>query len=132
MKTLFSKLLVIASILTMALSMTQSPMALAQTAADVCEGLALTGEGGCVGREAREAADQRVSAVIRAIINILSIVVGVLAVIFIIIGGLKYVTSSGDTNNTQSAKNTILYALVGLVIVVLAQVLVRFVLSRVA
>lgn len=131
MKTLFGKLLVIASILTIMLSVAQTSVAMAQTTQDVCEGLALTGGGGC-GPDAEAEADRRVATVIQAIINILSLVVGVLAVIFIIIGGLKYITSSGDANNTQSAKNTILFALVGLVIVALAQVLVRFVLGRLA
>ena len=66
---------------------------------------------------------------ITSIINILSLIVGVIAVIFIIIGGLKYITSGGDSNNVTSAKNTILYAIVGLIIVALAQIVVRFVLS---
>jgi len=66
---------------------------------------------------------------ITTIINILSLIVGIIAVIFIIIGGLKYITSGGDSNNVTSAKNTILYAIVGLIIVALAQVIVRFVLN---
>jgi amino acid transporter len=63
-------------------------------------------------------------------INAFSIVVGVIAVIMIIVGGVKYITSSGDSNSVNSAKNTILYALVGLVVVALAQVIVRFVLHK--
>lgn len=62
-------------------------------------------------------------------INVFSWVVGVAAVIMIIIGGLKYITSSGDSNNITSAKNTILYAIIGLVIVALAQFIVKFVLN---
>lgn len=62
-------------------------------------------------------------------INIFSWVVGVAAVIMIIIGGLKYITSSGDSNNITSAKNTILYAIIGLIIVALAQFIVKFVLN---
>lgn len=68
--------------------------------------------------------------ILAVVINILSIIVGVAAVIMIIIGGFNYVTSSGESSNTASAKNTIIYALVGLVIVVLAQVLVHFVLTK--
>jgi hypothetical protein len=48
----------------------------------------------------------------------------------IIIGGLKYITSSGDSNNITSAKNTILYAIIGLVVVALAQFIVKFVLGK--
>jgi hypothetical protein len=49
----------------------------------------------------------------------------------IIVGGLKYITSGGDSGNVSGAKNTILYAIVGLVVVALAQIIVRFVLTRV-
>jgi cytochrome bd-type quinol oxidase subunit 2 len=69
---------------------------------------------------------------IRWVVNILSVVVGVAAVIMVIIGGFKFITSSGDSNNIASARNTILYAIIGLVIVVLAQVLVHFVLNKTA
>ncbi len=49
----------------------------------------------------------------------------------IIIGGLKYITSAGESSNVTSAKNTIMYAIIGLVIVALAQFIVRFVFERV-
>ncbi len=65
------------------------------------------------------------------IINIFSAVVGVIAVIMIIVGGLKYITSGGDSGNITGAKNTIIFALVGLVVVALAQVIVHFVLSNI-
>lgn len=73
---------------------------------------------------------QRLDGLIKTIINVLSIVVGVVAVIMIIFGGLKYITSGGDSSNVSSAKNTIIYAIVGLVIVALAQFIVRFVLEK--
>lgn len=75
-------------------------------------------------------AEATVNTIIEDVVNIFSIVVGVVAVIMIIIGGLKYITSSGDSGNVTSAKNTILYAIIGLIIVALAQVIVRFVLNR--
>lgn len=99
---------------------------------DVCEGLELTGA------DCKQAVDGEgnalgptVQSTIALVINVLSVIVGVAAVIMIIIGGLKYITSTGDSSNVQSAKNTILYAIIGLVIVALAQVIVRFVLNRV-
>lgn len=73
---------------------------------------------------------ERINDLITTVINIFSIVVGVVAVIMIIIGGLKYITSSGDSNNVTSAKNTILYAIIGLVVVALAQFIVKFVLQK--
>jgi cytochrome bd-type quinol oxidase subunit 2 len=99
----------------------------AQTPKDeVCKGVVLTG-GNCDPANASSS----VETVIKTVINLLSLIVGIVAVIMIIIGGLKYITSSGDSNNVTSAKNTILYAVIGLVIVVLAQVIVRFVLDKV-
>ncbi len=76
-------------------------------------------------------ASGKVNDLIHLIINIFSLIVGVIAVIMIIVGGLKYITSSGDSNNVSAAKNTILYAIIGLIVVALAQVIVRFVLTKV-
>lgn len=72
------------------------------------------------------------SGLLKSVIQILSVIVGAVAVIMVIVGGLRYVTSGGEASNTGAAKNTIMYALIGLVIVALAQVLVHFVLNRVA
>ena len=73
----------------------------------------------------------QINKIIRTIINLLSVIVGVVAVIMIIVGGLRYITSGGSDTGVTSAKNTILYAIIGLIIVALAQVLVRFVLRQV-
>ncbi len=72
-----------------------------------------------------------VDKVLRFALNTLSIAAGIVAVVMIIVGGFKYMTSQGDANQTAAAKNTILYAVVGVIIAVLAQVIVHFVLSRV-
>ena len=72
----------------------------------------------------------QINKVIRTIINLLSVIVGVVAVIMIVIGGLRYITSGGSDTGVTSAKNTILYAIIGLVIVALSQFIVRFVLSK--
>ena len=56
--------------------------------------------------------------------------VGAVSVIMIIIGGFKYVTSNGDASSTKSAKDTVMYALIGLLLVGFAQTLVRFVWSN--
>lgn len=75
-------------------------------------------------------APSRVSHLITVIINILSAVVGIIAVIMIIIAGLRYITSGGKQESVTGAKNTILYAVIGLVIVALAQLIVHFVLNK--
>ena len=54
-------------------------------------------------------------------------VAGVVAAIFLVIGGWGYITSSGDSGKLQKAKTTIMYALIGLVIVALAEVLTAFI-----
>ncbi len=77
-----------------------------------------------------EGTEDRVNSLITQIINVFSVIVGIIAVIMIIWGGLKYITSGGDSGNVTGAKNTILYALIGLIIVALAQFIVRFVLSK--
>jgi hypothetical protein len=75
-------------------------------------------------------ATDNVNDLVTDIINIFSVVVGIVAVIMIIIGGFRYIVSGGDSGNVTNAKNTILYALIGLVIVALAQFIVRFVLGK--
>ncbi len=91
---------------------------------DACAGLQqLDGSSDCGG------GDTGVNKLVSSIINILSILIGVVAVIMIIVGGLKYVTASGDPANITSAKNTLLYALIGLFIASIAQFLVHYVLS---
>lgn len=101
----------------------------AQSKVDICKGVGLAGgTNDC----SEPATGPTVNSTVKLVVSILSFIVGVLAVIMIIIGGLKYVTSSGDANNITSAKNTILYAVIGLVVAVLAQVIVRFVLNQAA
>lgn len=71
-----------------------------------------------------------INSLVKTAVNLLSAIVGIVAVIMIIIGGFRYVTSGGNDTSVTSAKNTILYAIIGLVVVALAQVLVRFTLSK--
>lgn len=68
---------------------------------------------------------------IAKIVNILSVVTGAVAVIMLIYGGFRYVTSAGNDAGVQAAKNTILYAIIGLIIVALAQLIVKFVLNNI-
>src|SRR3989344_5373731 len=79
---------------------------------------------------ATKGSEGRFQIILTDIINIFSIIVGIVAVVMIIFGGFKYITSAGNQENIKSARNTIIYALVGLIIVALAQVIVRFVLRE--
>lgn len=64
------------------------------------------------------------------IVQTLVYITGAVAVIMVMVGGFKYMLSNGDSNGIQSAKNTILYALVGLVVAVSGQMIVSFVIAR--
>ncbi len=63
-------------------------------------------------------------------VNTLLFIVGVASVIMIIIGGLRYVFSGGDPKNTTAAKDTILYAVIGVVVAALAYAIVNFVIIQ--
>lgn len=65
----------------------------------------------------------------QTIVNIMLFIVGAVAVIMLIIGGIRYVTSAGDQTRVTGAKDTILYAVVGIVVAVLAYAVVNFVLG---
>jgi hypothetical protein len=95
----------------------------AQTSADqVCAGIATASGTGCNG------SNTTLNKVVAAGVNILSVAIGITAVVMIMVAGFKYITAGGDAGSISSAKNTIIYAIVGLVIVALAQSIVRFVL----
>jgi archaellum component FlaF (FlaF/FlaG flagellin family) len=64
--------------------------------------------------------------IVTLIINIMLFLVGILCVIMIIFGGIRYVTSTGDKGRVDGAKNTIVYAVVGLVIAIVAYALVNW------
>lgn len=80
--------------------------------------------------DAYSTATTSLESTLERIINIVTIIVGIIAVIVIIINGLRMITSNGDSNNITAARNGVIYALVGLVIVALAQLIVRFVVSK--
>lgn len=67
--------------------------------------------------------------IFRTITNVLLFIIGAISVIMLIIGGIRYVVSGGDSSAITSAKNTILYAIVGIVVALLAYALVNFVLT---
>ena len=96
------------------------------TSADQLQG----GVDAAAGQSGSNDAVSTVNNTITTVINVLSVLVGIIAVIMIIVGGYRYITSGGDSTKVTSAKNTLLYAIIGLVIVALAQVIAQFVLSK--
>lgn len=91
--------------------------------AKICEGL-----GGCD----PVAGEQTVPGIVQTAVDLLSWVVGIAAVFVVIFGGFRYITAAGDSSKISSAKDTILYALIGIAVVAMAQILVRFVIGEVS
>jgi hypothetical protein len=67
---------------------------------------------------------------VKIVINILLTVLGMIAVIMIVVGGIRYTTSNGNASQVKEAKDTILYAVVGLVVAIMSFSIVNFVLGR--
>jgi len=102
-----------------------------------CQGGSINAAGACVDASgavvdaSRCKAESSFNKLVTTIINVFSVIVGIIAVIMIIVGGFKFITSGGDSGKVTSARNTIIYAIIGLIIVALAQTIARFVLSSV-
>jgi hypothetical protein len=90
------------------------------------------GETGCTTGTGTGSVTSGLKTIATQVVNIFSIVVGVISVIMIIYGGFRYITSGGDSGRVGNAKNTLIYAIIGLIIVALAQLIVHYVLSTAA
>ena len=120
--SLFAAILLAVSFLAVPVTLQAAPIN------DACEGLNLANP--TTGACDRATADSGFKGIITVIINVLTVVVGAVSVVMIIIGGFRYVVSNGDSNSMAGAKNTILYAVVGLIVALLAQLIVSFVLTK--
>lgn len=76
------------------------------------------------------ASDGPIQQIIKTTINLFAFFGGMIAVFYVIYGGFKYVTSSGNAEKASTGRQTIFYALIGLVLIVVAQQLVLFVISK--
>lgn len=72
-----------------------------------------------------------VTETLQSIINMLLFIAGVIAVLIIVVSGFRFVTSNGDAGSVSKAKNTIIYALIGLVVAVMAYAIVNFILGNI-
>ena len=98
----------------------------ADSKSDVCTGIGLAGSGGTCGDQGVQ-----LGSVIKTALNIFSVVIGLLAVVMIMVAGLRFITAGGESGKVAGARSAILYAIIGLVIVVFAQAVVFFVLKNV-
>lgn len=81
--------------------------------------------------DASEFAKTDLMTTVNTIINVIIGLVGFIAVVVLIIGGINFITSQGDTGKVTKARNTILYGVVGLVVALLAFAIVNFVLGSI-
>lgn len=72
-----------------------------------------------------------VNGVFTKITNTILYAVGIISVIMLIYGGLRYITSGGDSKKVTDAKNTIMYAIIGLIIAILSYAIVNFVINAI-
>jgi hypothetical protein len=106
-----------------------SPSGLVSAQASLaCDGLSPNQTGG----DCTSAPDNApaVDSVLSDALDFLSLVAGGIAVLMMIIAGVKFATSQGDSGKVTSAKNTVVYAIIGLLIAALAQTIIYFVLDN--
>lgn len=90
-----------------------------------CEGLGGTWNGAC-----SVANQPSIDGVVLRVIQLMSAIAGVVAVIMIVISGFRFITANGDSSTVAAARRTLIYALVGLVVVAISQTIVWFILRR--
>ncbi len=69
---------------------------------------------------------------VNLIVNLISAIAAFVAVVIIIISGIQFINSGGDSKKVSQAKDTILYAAIGLIVIVLARIIIGFVLQKVS
>lgn len=132
-KRLIASVSVLGLFVVPAIAIGGAPVAFA--AAGDCSGIQECVGGGVTdtdpsGTSTQQDAGQKVTDIAQQVIKIFSWVVGIISVIMVIVGGFQYVTSGGDSGKVTNAKNTIMYALIGIVIVALSQLMVNYVLAK--
>lgn len=70
------------------------------------------------------------SGIFKTVVNVLLFIIGLISVIMLIWGGIRYTTSGGNANSVTAAKNTIMYAIIGLVVAIFAYAIVNWVVGE--
>jgi hypothetical protein len=106
---------------------------LAPTASAACDDSDLTANGGVNCAQGENTPTQLFGdgSIFTTIVNVLLFIIGAVSVIMLIIGGIRYTVSAGDSGNVTAAKNTIMYALIGLAVAFLAFAIVNWVLGAI-
>ena len=110
-----------------------SPVAAAGTTDCTASGVNITTGNDCArGDNVRGSLFTGNNSLFKTVTNVLLFLIGAVSVIMLIIGGLRYVLSNGDSGQITNAKNTILYAVIGIVVALLAYAIVNFVITSFA
>ena len=117
--------LAIAAVLTVLTVGAATPAFAACTSAKACVSSGLNAAGGNATNTPTDA-----GSVIKTVVNALLYILGAVAVIMIVLGGIRYTISQGDSSAVTAAKNTILYAVIGLLVAIFAYAIVNFVVTR--
>lgn len=104
-----------------------TPVAMAAPAGCDSDSLSISSGANCAQGEGQPTDLFGSSGIFETIVNILLFLIGAVSVIMLIYGGIRYTISGGDSNSVTAAKNTILYAIVGIIVAVLAFAVVKFV-----
>lgn len=112
------------------IALTGSVGAQANIQDNLCSGTNFQNVGGTNCDATTGMSTEGVQSAVNTVVNLLSWIVGIVSVIMIIVGGFRYITSGGAPDKVTGAKNTIIYAVIGLVIVALAQFIVNFVIGK--
>lgn len=99
------------------------------SAADCSDAVSLKNGANCAQGDDQQSDLFGSNGVFKTITNVLLFIIGAISVIMLIIGGIRYTVSGGDSGAVTSAKNTILYAIVGIVVAILAFAVVNFVID---
>lgn len=130
MKTKITKIIIAIAAAFTALIAINSPT-YALNSVDICSQQGISQEvreaNGCGGTDSGEELKNVITGIINGVIGIL----GAVAAIFILIGGINYMTSAGDPGKTKKAKDTILWAVIGLIIAVLTFAIVNLVIVNI-
>jgi len=104
----------------------------ATTASAACDNSAssgIAGGAGCAQGKDQQSDLFGPDGLFKTVTNVLLFIIGAISVIMLIIGGIRYTTSNGDSGAITTAKNTILYAVIGIIVALLAYALVNFVIT---
>jgi hypothetical protein len=113
-------------------SLAVAPMRVAALASqgDACKGLHQLGGTSCSSDPGSNSPGQnQIASVAKVVVNIISFIAGIAVVILIVVSGIRFAVSGGDSQAAAGARNMLVYAIIGLVIIALTQAIVHFVLD---